>query len=119
MSENKCYIYVKDVTGVQALSDEDGEKLFHIIENSISQKFKVIVDFEGVEEILTIYLNAAIAPLYENHTSDELNEYLKIINLGEHISSLKRVIQRAKIFYNNKNDMMKFMDKEVYDEQNY
>lgn len=62
----------------------------------------VILDFEGVEMLTTAFLNVVIGNLYENHTSEELNAMLKLVNYDEPTAiRIKKVTDNAKAFYKN------------------
>ena len=91
-------IKVYDLFGDFAVSDADGEILYKKIEHELSIGESVVIDFSNVETVLTQFLNAAIATLYENHSGDELRDKLEIKGLKS-TDSLRRVIARAKTFY--------------------
>lgn len=93
-------IRVYDLFGDFAVSDADGEILHKKIERALSVEEYVVVDFSNVETVLTQFLNAAIATLYKDHSSDELREKLEIRGLKS-TDSLRRVIARAKVFYSD------------------
>lgn len=81
-----------------AVSPEKGEILFREINNEISEKRNVDVDFSEVEDLTTAFLNKAIGNLYNKFTSDELNKYLKISGMDELDKYLLgKVITRAKL----------------------
>lgn len=62
----------------------------------------VHVDFSDMTTVLSTFLNNAIGTLYKDYTSEFLNENLKIENLSDDdMFILKRVIKRAKEFYEN------------------
>ncbi len=62
----------------------------------------VMVGFNSVDTVLARFLNAAIATLYEKHSSKELRERLVITGLKS-TCYLRKVITRAKTFYANEN----------------
>lgn len=83
-----------------AVSADDGEKVYLQIEENISKKRKVSVDFSGIEIMTTAFLNAAIGQLYSKFSGDDLNSYLKITSIEESDTNLlKKVIQRAKEYF--------------------
>lgn len=91
-------ILVYELFGSLAISDDDGEILHTEIEKALSSSSKVVVDFNNVDVVLTQFLNASIATLYERHDSEELKEKLAITGLKS-TDSLRKVIARAKSFY--------------------
>lgn len=109
-------INVYDYFGDFAISDADGETLRKIIDRELSINDKVIVDFSKVETVLTQFLNAAIATLYKNHTSEELRAKLEITGLKS-TDSLRRVIARAKTFYSNEEAVKRIIAEEGFYEK--
>lgn len=111
-------IKIKDYTGERAVLDSDGDKVCKLIKIALKENDIVVLDFGGVNTILSIFTNAAIGALYEDYTSEFLNEHLKIENMSlEDKKSLKRVNERAKQFYSEKNSMRAFLEEEVFDEE--
>lgn len=104
-------ILVYELFGSLAVSDDDGEILHEKIEKALSNGSRVTVDFNNVDVVLTQFLNAAIATLYEKHDSKELKERLVIIGLKS-TDSLRKVIARAKSFYSDEKKVAEFIDKE-------
>lgn len=91
-------IMVYELFGSLAVSDADGEILYTKIEEALTGGSCVTVDFTGVDIMLAQFLNAAVATLYEKHSSRELRERLVITGL-ESTGYLRKVIARAKTFY--------------------
>lgn len=106
-------IKVYDLFGDFAVSDADGEILHQKIEYELSSGKPVIVDFSNVQTVLTQFLNAAIATLYKDHSSDELRNKLEIKGLKS-TDSLKRVIARAKIFYKDEQEAKELISEEAF-----
>ncbi len=104
-------ILVYKLFGNLAVSDDDGEILHEEIEKALSKGSKVTVDFNNVDVVLTQFLNAAIATLYERHNSEELKEKLVITGLKS-TDSLRKVIARAKSFYTDEKKVTEFIDEE-------
>ena len=95
-------IMVYNLVGSSALSDDEGEILRAGIEKALAGSGCVTVDFTGVDIVLAQFLNAAVAALYEKHSSRELRERLVITGLKSMVY-LRKVIARAKTFYANEN----------------
>lgn len=106
-------INVYELFGDFAVSDDDGEILHRMIEKELETGESVIVDFSKVETVLTQFLNAAVATLYKEHTSDELREKLEIRGLKS-TDSLRRVISRAKSFYSDEEKMKSIISEEEF-----
>ena len=93
-------IMVYNLLGSSALSDNEGGILHAEIEKVLAGGGCVTVDFNGVDIVLAQFLNAAVAALYEKHSSEELRERLVITGLKS-TGYLRKVIARAKTFYAN------------------
>ena len=60
----------------------------------------VRLSFEGVEDLTTAFLNSAIGQLYADHSEEELRRVLlPPEGSPEHLTRLKRVVDRAKEFF--------------------
>lgn len=89
---------VKDILGTSiAVSAKKGEVLFNEILENIKNG-DVTVDFEGITDLTTAFLNVAIGHLYNELSADYLNDHLTIINLDELDKYLlSQVIERVKL----------------------
>lgn len=94
-------IKVFDITGTRAVMDSpDGDKIYQMINEAFLNQDNVVLDFDKVDTILSMFLNSAIAPLYNDFDTDFLNKNLTIKNMSdEDKATLKRVNMRAKQFY--------------------
>ena len=89
-----------------AVASEDGENLFERIDKAFKKNIVVILDFNNIELITSTFLNAAIGQLYSNYESPFLKEHFKVENmLPEDMMILKKVIERAKEYFKNKEEM--------------
>jgi STAS-like domain of unknown function (DUF4325) len=75
-------ITVKDVTGFNCITMEQGEKIYQLLIDALREKKYVELDFEGIGIFASPFFNVAIGKLLKDYTSDVLNEYLKFINLN-------------------------------------
>ncbi len=81
-----------------AVSSKKGTILFNAINEMLSQENEVIVDFYGISDLTTAFLNVAIGHLYTSHSGEVLNKKLRLINLDELDSYLvSQVIERVKM----------------------
>ena len=101
---SKKRVKVFDIIGSpSALTVEQGKLLYNEIINILKDEEIVIVDFTNIESIIMPFLNASIGCLYENYTSEDLKEHLKVINQPEGSNrKFNMVIRNAKNFYTNK-----------------
>lgn len=86
-----------------ALTPKSGDVVFYQVMESLKQKNKTIVSFDGIKYITTAFLNAAIGQLYSKFDSAFLNEFLQV-NISEaDLPLLQRVLQNARVYFNDKN----------------
>jgi hypothetical protein len=86
-----------------AVSSDDGDILYKIIDESIESGVVVELDFSDVTIMTTAFLNSAIGQLYSKYTSDQLNYSLKLVNVAEEDRILfKKVIERAKEYFSDR-----------------
>jgi len=111
---------VKDIINSPlAVSTEKGEMVFKTINSHLQKNEKVIVDFKGIDLMITAFLNAAIGKLYGNksYSSQFLNDHIKLDHIEkEDISLFKDVIERAKEYFENKEIFDKNANEAIYGE---
>ena len=111
-------IKVYDITGSRAILDTpDGDILFKKLLKNFKDGHIVTLDFEKVDTILSMFLNSAIAPLYEVYDSDFLKQHLIIKNMSDEDKiTLKRVNSRAKQFYKEAKENADLLMEDIYGE---
>ena len=111
----KAIINVKDVIGnSKAIESESGEKIKAIITERIKNGNDVVLDFKGITSMLSLFLNPAIGDLYGEFSEEEIRQHLSVENFPqEHLETFKRVVERAKDFYRNKENITKILDEET------
>lgn len=92
-------VAVEKVIGSKiAISSEIGKKLYEELNNLLREHSKIILDFEGITDLTTAFLNVGIGHLYNDFSSRELNDKLEIINLDDLDQYLlSQVIERVKL----------------------
>lgn len=104
MEKEKCVIKVYDLTTDMAVEYGNGDALCNLIKSKIHQQKNVVVDFSGVNIVLSAFLNAAIGNLFHDMSKEEFDKTIQIIGLppfSENI--LKRVIDGAVKKYSQSN----------------
>lgn len=93
-------INVKDVIGTTiAMSTEDGAKLFEILFKSLKESKKVELSFDGIDMLISHFLNESIGKLYEKFENwDILDQVIVYKNIdSDDLELLKeKVIPTAK-----------------------
>jgi len=112
------HLIIKDIIGTDlAVSTENGNRVFEIVDEHLQKKEKIELDFAGITIMITAFLNAAIGSLYskKEYTGEFLNEYLKLENVEKDDQKLfKDVIQRAKEYFANKDTFEKNSNDAIY-----
>lgn len=79
-----------------AISAEDGKLIFEKIKSFIESQQDVIVDFEGIDLVLSTFLNPAIGQLYYLYDEKVIKTFFQYTNLEDvDVQTLDRVIQNA------------------------
>lgn len=98
------YINVLEVIdGPSALTQEEGNKVYQKISDAFEKEEKIIVDFEGIESMISPFLNNSIGQLYGKYQSEEIKNFLELKNFPKSkVATLNVVISNAKRFYMDK-----------------
>lgn len=105
MDKTKLNLYniVGDSYCIEA---NDGQKVFKKIKYAFENGNKVEVSFLNIEIITTAFLNTAVGQLYKYYSEEKIKENLSVIDISESGKiSLKRVVDTAKIYYNDPDSM--------------
>jgi hypothetical protein len=94
-------IKVIDAIGSEvAVSSDDGEKLYELANAALEKGDAVVLDFEGVETLITAFLNAGVGQLYKRDDRASLDERLEYRGLDEDDEEIiERVVEAAKRYY--------------------
>lgn len=113
--DNEKLNIMEFINGEKAVSSDDGDILFTKLEQFIRTQTIVELDFSGITIMTTAFLNSAIGQLYSIFSSEELNKYLKLVNVQEEdVILFKKVISRAKEFFANRNDFEDSANDSIY-----
>lgn len=104
---------IGDVFGVEA---EDGQKVFNLIVKSFNDNKKVNLSFQNIEMLTTAFLNTAVGQLYKDYSEIFIRENLKVTDISESGKvSLKRVVDTAKLYYNDADALKRSIDEIIED----
>lgn len=103
---NKIKIKVNNfVTLNQGITSEEGQPVYNMIAEGLSQEKDVTLDFDGLTFLTTAFLNVVIGTLYKDYTSEQLQAKLHIVNANdETMARIKKVIDNAKSFYSDEDN---------------
>lgn len=95
-------VIVRDLIGQNAVTLDDGMKIYNLIHSTLVHGNEVELDFYGVEIFATPFFNAGIGRLLDDLKPDLLNSQLKFEHLSDIGSRiLRRVIDNAKDYYSS------------------
>lgn len=91
-----------------AITQEDGNLIYKEIVDALENKYNIVLDFSDIESVISPFLNNAIGKLYEKYSSEEIKQYVRIINVPEgKIPTINMVISNAKRYYSNREEYKK------------
>ena len=96
-------IRITDVIGGPICVDaQDGEKVFEAIRDHLKNHEHVTLSFEGVEFVISAFLNVAIGKLYDKFTEDDIKNRFTVDGMKlEDKTKLERAHKNGKAFYKN------------------
>jgi len=101
MAKEKHVLLTNIVPSGLCIASDDGEKVYLEISNALKEEYQVFISFEGVKDLNSAFLNAAIGQLYKGEIKwDAIRKNLKTKNATqENLHLIKRVVERAKAFF--------------------
>ena len=92
---DEIYLLLKDILQHDtAITYEDGEKVYALIFQALTEEKKVILDFQGITLVIPAFLHAAIG--------DFLNSHLTFINIEEtNKALLDMTMELAQEYFSN------------------
>ena len=112
----KC-IDIKNVIHSNYCIDmEDGDKVYAIIKEVLEKDDEALLSFEGIEIVITAFLNSAIGKLYADYNKEQIGKRVKAINLHKDFVPLwNKVMKGAPHYYANKATVEHHLQKEMED----
>lgn len=96
-------VKVADLIGSPlCISSEDGQKVFDKVSFLLKEGASVVISFDRVNMLISLFLNVAIGQLYGFFSEDEIRAGLRVEGMaGDDMELLKRVVDNAKRYYAN------------------
>lgn len=96
-------VRVRDIIGSPlCVSAEDGQILHDKIAPLVRDNMKVILSFQGVDTVISAFLNAAVGQLYGEFSEDRVKGLLSFAELtDEDLTLVQRVGENAVIYFEN------------------
>lgn len=103
MDTNATVVRVLEAIGTPlAVSSRDGALLHEVLRQHLAEGRSVVLDFDGVRNITTAFLNASVGRLYGEFDPGVLRSCLRATNLRPGQGPLlAQVITRAQAFFSN------------------
>jgi hypothetical protein len=116
---DRITLRVADIIGsALCIASEDGQKIFDKLVPLIRNGKHIVISFERISIIISLFLNAAIGQLYGTFSEEQIRSQLEVSNLAEDdVEMLKRVVENAKSYYANREGYDKAWKKESSDEE--
>lgn len=106
------------VGGPLCVSADDGQAVHDKIVPLLREDRNVAVSFEKVETLISAFLNAAIGQLYGEFPEDRIRSLLSVRDMSqEDLALLKRVVDNAKVYFQNRKQFDQAWKEEVGDEE--
>jgi len=104
-------IYVFDVIGKNAISMQNGEKVYKMLRENIKEGQETTLDFEQISLFASPFFNASIGLLLKDISIQQLQASLTFENLNEvGRDLLNHVISNAISYYGNSANVTKGID---------
>ncbi|NJD53459.1 MAG: DUF4325 domain-containing protein [Candidatus Methanoperedens sp.] len=115
---NIVKINVVEIVGDRiCVTDKDGKKVYDVIFDALSNKKEIILSFDGVTDLTSAFLNNAIGQLYGNFKEDYIKSKLSVTDMPKNdMVILKRVVDRAKSFFEDPKHFIKVADAALGDD---
>ena len=118
---NEVIINVVKVVGDSiCVTDEDGKKVYDVINDALSDGKKIIISFDGVTDLTSAFLNNAIGQLYGNFDEAFVKSKLSVTDMPKNdVVILKRVVDRAKSFFDDPDHYIRVANAVLGDDTGY
>lgn len=104
--KREVVVRVFDVIGTSlAVSSDDGQTVYEKIAPLLREDQKVRLSFDKIDTIISAFLNAAIGQLYGEFSEDKIRELFNVQEMSpEDRVLLKRVVDNAKLYFENRKE---------------
>jgi hypothetical protein len=106
LTQKEVVVRVFDVIGTPlAVSSDDGQKVYDKIAPLLGQGQKVVLSFDKIDTIISAFLNASIGQLYGEFAEDKIRDLFNVREMSpEDLALLKRVVDNAKLYFENRKE---------------
>lgn len=104
LANNMAFSAFEIVGSHLCVSSSDGQKVYERIASALKEKRSVTLSFVGITTLTATFLNTAIGQLYGLFNEDKIRSLLKVQDMqSSDLVLLKRVVETAKLYFNDLN----------------
>ena len=105
--EQELKINVEELIGAEdAISSDDGQKLYKKLDELLKAEKKAVVDFKNIDLIVSSFLNSAFGRLVKDFDKKTIEKLIRVDNLSkEDKDLLDRVLDMAKLYFDQRPDI--------------
>ena len=103
-------ISVQEILGTNSATIRDhGLKIYELAKNGLKENQKILISFDGINIVISSFLNASIGKLYGDFPFDKVDKKVKIDGLDKDDMELllDTVIPSAKEYYSDRQKIEK------------
>lgn len=114
---DRVTVDIKDtIQTVYCIDMEDGEVVYKVVKQELDKGNAVELSFEGIEMVITAFLNSAIGRLFGEFEKDTVHRQVRAVNLHkDFVPMWDRVMRSAPIYYAHKDKVEHHTKKEMED----
>ncbi len=112
-------VRIIDVVGSSlAVSAEDGQAVHDKIAPVMREGQAVGLSFQGIDTVISAFLNAAIGQLYGEFPEEKIRELFSVKDMApEDVALLKRVVENAKSYFRDPDRFRQIITEVTGDEE--
>jgi len=116
---DEIVVRVFDVVGSPlCVSADDGQSVHDKVAPLLREGRRVAMSFDKVETLISAFLNAAIGQLYGEFPEERIRQLLSVRDMtNEDLVLLKRVVDNAKLYFQNRKQFDQAWKEELGDEE--
>ncbi len=91
---------------IYCIDTADGEKIYLLLRNTLSEDKLVRLSFEGIELVIAAFLNTAVGQLFKDFDAPYVESHLSVEDLHEDFQHIwNKVIKRSPNYYTHQEAM--------------
>jgi hypothetical protein len=101
LTEDKTMkIMLTQLIGPRCITAEQGKQLYEAIHPDLMEDREVVLDFEGVRSLVSVFLNNSVGLLFKDFERAQLDRLLRFENVTDsQMETLQRVMSNAEKYH--------------------